>query len=391
MNSVDFELTLRPHDASGYALDARCTLSDSDGDIRLPAGLHLAPIDLTRLRSLALDDSAYGKTLSESLFADADVRNVLAQAVALTETKNVSLRLRLLIDANAPDLHAVRWELLRNPLDGEPLCTSERILFTRYLSSQDWRAIAAKPQGQLRALVVIANPSDLARYKLAEFDTQSESARIVTALSAIYVTTLTTNGQATLNNLMAKLRDGCDILYLVTHGALIGQQPHLWLEKPDGTADVVNGGELVTCLAELQEPPRLVVLASCQSAKMEMTGDGVLSALGPRLAASGVAAVIAMQGNITLRTVATFMLTFFHDPQRARVLDRSLLVARGALRDPSDVVRRRGRVIGRPRGLLPLTAEQINEKALAAVSVPAVAQVDADLVQVASEDKRRRR
>ncbi len=336
MNSADLALSIRHLDASTYALDARCTLSDGDGDIRSPVGQHLASFDFTQLRALSLDSDAYGKALSDSLFADAAVRNIFAQALAHTETKNVSLRLRLAIDANAPELHSLRWELLRHPLTGAPLSTSERILFSRYLSSQDWRAIAAKPQSQLRALVVIANPTDLAKYNLTTFDTQAEYEHIASALATISISALKTNGQASLNNLTQQLRDGCDILYLVAHGRLHGDSANLWLEKPDGTADVIEGNMLVTRLAELPEPPRLVVLASCQSAKMEMTGDGVLAALGPRLAASGVAAVVAMQGNITLRTLETFMPTFFRELQRDGVIDRAVATARGAVREQPD-------------------------------------------------------
>jgi len=130
----DLELSLRPHDATRYALEARCTLSTSDSEISLPAGQHLASFDFTQLRRLTLDSAEYGKALCEGLFADADVRTIFSQALTHSETQNGSLRLRLFIDANASELHAVRWELLHHPLSGEPLCTSERVLFSRYLS-----------------------------------------------------------------------------------------------------------------------------------------------------------------------------------------------------------------------------------------------------------------
>lgn len=336
MNVADLEISLRALDVSSYAVDARCTLSNGDGDVRLPAGQHLAPLDLTGLLQLSLDQSAYGQALSAELFADADVRSLFAQAIAQAETKHVPLRVRLLIDANVSNLHALRWELLRNPLDGELLCTSERILFSRYLQSQDFRAIPDKTPSKLRALVVIANPSNLDAYQLSTFSTQSEDERVSVALSPMAISRLTTNGQASLNNLAKHLRDGCDVLYLMAHGALIDNRPHLWLEQADGTANVVDGNEIVTRLSELQEPPRLVVLASCQSARMEMTDEGVLAALGPRLAASGVAAVVAMQGNITLRTLDTFLPTLFSELQRDGVIDRAMAVSRGAVRDKPD-------------------------------------------------------
>ncbi|MCP4372700.1 MAG: CHAT domain-containing protein, partial [Deltaproteobacteria bacterium] len=116
--------------------------------------------------------------------------------------------------------------------------------------------------------------------------------------------------------------------------------PHLWLEKESGDADVVNGDNLVTRLKELQERPRLVVLASCQSAGSGVearSGDeGALAALGPRLAEAGIPAVLAMQGNITMQTVAQFMPTFFSELQRDGQIDRAMAAARGAVRDRPD-------------------------------------------------------
>ena len=41
--------------------------------------------------------------------------------------------------------------------------------------------------------------------------------------------------------------------------------------------------------------------------------DGLLAALGPRLAEAGIPAVIAMQGNVLQRTIATFMPVFFRE------------------------------------------------------------------------------
>ena len=65
---------------------------------------------------------------------------------------------------SAPELHDVRWETLRDPGNGASLLTNESVLFSRYLSSLDWRPAGVRPKAGLRALVVIANPSDLASY-----------------------------------------------------------------------------------------------------------------------------------------------------------------------------------------------------------------------------------
>ncbi len=76
------------------------------------------------------------------------------------------------------------------------------------------------------------------------------------------------------------------------------------------------------------------MLASCQSA-----GDNIgeaLSALGPRLAEAGIPAILAMQGKISMDTVAEFMPVFFEELQRDGQIDRALAVARGTVRERPD-------------------------------------------------------
>ena len=82
-----------------------------------------------------------------------------------------------------------------------------------------------------------------------------------------------------------------------------------------GRTKVTAGKDLVDGLARLVRLPRLVVLASCQSAgtgeETHSDDEGVLAALGPRLAEAGIPAVIAMQGNVQQRTSSGFMKVFF--------------------------------------------------------------------------------
>jgi hypothetical protein len=151
---------------------------------------------------------------------------------------------------------------------------------------------------------------------------------------------LASGGSATLDGIIAQLRDGPDFLYLVCHGALLEAGPQLWLENDAGLTDVVSGEELVAHLRDMRELPRLVVLASCQSAGQgdDARSDdaGALSALGPRLAEAGVPAVLAMQGNVTMQTVEQFMPVFFHELQRDGQIDRAVAAGRGAVRERHD-------------------------------------------------------
>jgi formylglycine-generating enzyme required for sulfatase activity len=347
---ADLEIGLHRYDAERYHVELRFSHPERSADIRLGSGgPTLAQFDPQHLRGLAADAEAYGRSLSSRLFADPAVHRAFAQARSTTQTLGLSLRLRLYIGPSAPELHNLCWETLREPKQSAPLSLSEQVLFSRYLSSQDWRPVPPQPQGDLRALVVIANPTDLDDYepggqRLTPLSVEGELARARKGLEGIPLTPLASGGSATLNNLADRLRDGgngpYDILYLVCHGALVQGEPHLWLEGEGGEADVVPGSELVARLQEMQQLPRLVVLASCQSAgkgeAARASDGGVLAALGPRLAEAGVPAVLAMQGNVTMATVADFMPVFFRELQRDGQIDRAMAVARGTVRQRLD-------------------------------------------------------
>jgi hypothetical protein len=338
---AELEISLHRHDANSYAVDFRYNQPESDADIRLSQGrLSLAEFDFNKLRSLALDPAAYGQALAACLFADSTVQTAFGQARASAGSLNIPLRLRLLVGPTASELHALRWETLRDPGDNSPLFTGENLLFSRYLSSLDWRPVRLRPAGELSALVVIANPSDLDDYDMAAIDRDAELGRAKTGFGSISVTALPESDKApraTLNNLLSCLRDaGFDILYLVCHGALIKDEPWLWLEDEQGKVVRTAGSELVQGMKDLspQQRPRLVVLASCESAKAG--AEDALAGLGPLLAEAGVPAVLAMQGKISQETNGSFMGTFFKELIRDGQIDRSMAVARREVRARPD-------------------------------------------------------
>lgn len=335
---ADLEISLHRQDASSYMVEFRYSQPESDADIRLGVGKPVTvKLDLEALSKLTHDPLAYGQALAQGLFAEPAVSNAFAQARASAQSLDTALRLRLLIGASAPELHRVRWETLRDPVDNSPLFTGENLLFSRYLSSLDWRPVRLRPKNALRALAAVANPSNLADFSLAAIDESQELARARDGLGSISVTCLPgdqPDQRATLANLVSQLRQGYDILYLVCHGAFVNEESWLWLEDDQGKVARTSGEELMTRLKELEQRPRLIVLASCQSAGAG-AGDA-LAALGPRLAEAGIPAVIAMQGNVSMETVAGFMPTFFTELQRDGQIDRALSVARGQVRERLD-------------------------------------------------------
>ncbi|MDF0495332.1 CHAT domain-containing protein [Bradyrhizobium yuanmingense] len=345
MEIVELELGLHRREAGTYTVELRISRPDSDADTRVSSRFPVSQIDLEAIRRQKFDVEALGRLLAECLFADRKLRTVFAEARAVADAGNAALRLRLFVGPSAPELHLLFWEALRSPDDAAPLFTGERILFSRYLSSADWRPVRRRPKAALRGLIVIANPTDVQTYQpggraLVSLDVAAELARAKAGLEGVNCVELASGGHATLAGLVQQLRDGCDILYIVCHGALIEGEAWLWLEDATGKTHRLAASELIQQMRELRNVPALVVLASCRSAGSgddARTSDaGALAALGPGLAEAGIPAVLAMQGDVAIATMAEFMPVFFRELQRDGQIDRAVAAARGAVRDRVD-------------------------------------------------------
>jgi hypothetical protein len=353
MKSAELEISLRPPTAQGYPVGLRFTRPDDDGEI----GTGQAEIFVTFDPSLQdeAEPVLYGQQLSRMLFASQMLRDRFIECRTIAQENALPLRIRLFIEPQTEKLHTLRWETLADPQQpGEILGFSEKVFFSRFLSSADTSPVRLRRPDETRAFIFIANPADLNTYKpgnrqLAGIDVAGELQRAREALDSIPVETLNNTQRASLETLgeilrnvsTENLRAGYSVLYLVCHGALIDGQPWLVLENSEGNTEMVEGSRLIETLKNLRRRPRLIVLASCQSAgtgeALSSDDNGVLSALGPRLAQeAGIPAVLAMQGNVTMKTIAQFMPAFFRELQRDGMIDRALAVARRQVRDRHD-------------------------------------------------------
>lgn len=342
---AELELIIRRRDEQNFTIDLRFTLPDSDADIRLHRAPAVAALPRDQLAALVLEPLAYGKLLTDSLLSDNETRSAIQRAFESAQQQDVPLRLRLDLDESSPELHNLRWETLHNLLTGGTLLTSEQIYFSRYLRSSDWRPVRLRSRTDLRALVVIANPANLNDFQvegstLPAFDVPHELEMIRESLGTIPVTVVNEPGTVTVNTIIAQMREGYDIVYLLAHGAMLQGEPYLWLEDEQGQAAVVAGSDLVRRLQDLAHLPRLIVLGSCQSAGQgnddRQSRNLALSALGPRLAAAGVPAVLAMQGNVALETLRGFLPVFFRELERDGYIDRAMAAARSHVQDRND-------------------------------------------------------
>ena len=338
---AELEVALHRGQADAYRVEVR--FSDPRSEAEIPPERGLAALDAEALLLLQNDPEAYGQRLSEMLFHDAGVRSLYLQARTATQSADLFLRLRLLVGPSASELQALRWELLRDPESNAPLATSEKTLFSRFMVSRDWRPVRLQPKSELTALVAVVAPSNLGKYGLAEVDLAGEVERATSALTGTRVTVAGQDQPLTSKLLVERLRAGVDILYLVCHGALSRktQEPVLYLQKENGEVDLARGGDLAERISEMPQPPRLVVLASCESAGKESgtTADdkpAAQSSLAPLLAEAGVPAVLAMQGKISMETVKQAMPVFFKELLDDGQIDRAMAVARGVVRDRAD-------------------------------------------------------
>jgi formylglycine-generating enzyme required for sulfatase activity len=337
MAQADLELLITQPGGQSFGLTLRFRHPAANLDKPFSA---LWTLDEAALRQRETDPAAYGECLASQLLAGPGARAFFDQALDTAAAQRIPLHLRLFISNEARALHSLRWETLRLPDSVAPLAAGEWVRFSRYLDSAGWRPASVPQQGSLTALIAIASP-DVTGTTLAEVRTGDELIAARAGLAGIHAAELATRGQVTLPNLLARLRDGCDILYLVAHGMVVDGEPQVLLETVDGGRAWTPGAELAARLDEMAQPPSLALLLSCQSAgtgDADQAGqdDGALAGLGPRLAAAGVPAVVAMQGNFSMTTAAAFTPVFLAELRRDGQVDRAMAIARGAVQHRPD-------------------------------------------------------
>ena len=327
---ADLEVVFRRRDERSYGLSFRYS-SPNDEAVHPARSEPVIALDFSALSGD--DPQAYSDTLSRAFFTP-EVKAEFRTFRDITERSGLSLRVRLSIDLTVPELHAVHWETLRDPdlpadQGNAPLFMGEQTVVSRFLSSGDWRPVRLSARAKLRALVVVANPSTSSAYNLSEIDVKEETDRIAEAMAGIEIVSFRTEGAVPVTKLAETLRQGFDILYLVCHGRMQGQEPFLYLAEGPATPGI----DLVQAIREMDKRPRMVVLVSCQSAGR----CGVaLAGLGPRLVEAGIPAVIAMQGNIFVSTASSFMKRFFTELLSDGQIDRAMSLARGEVRKTDD-------------------------------------------------------
>lgn len=356
-NAVEIQVGLA-WSAQQAAFDVSLHASTSDEVRFLEMPHEPFRLDLPALRALIPQNDDYAASLSDQLFAIPKLRDNFIEMATLADNAGILLHVRLMLDRVAPaEYHTVRWELLLDPRDGRPIALKPKMTFTRFVTPRTHRTISLRTKGDLRALVVAADPepAELARYgefgggglPLQPINAREEATRAKDCLRPIATTVLCGRGKATLDGITGLLQDaerrgqGYDIVYLIAHGALHEQGPVLYLDSESGGVAPVAGASFTEAMTALDRPPTLVVLSSCETAASaadpEVTSMGESAvALGPMLSGDGICSVIAMHGRATVETVETFMPKFFTTLQQSGSIYQAMLEARMAVRERWD-------------------------------------------------------
>jgi WD40 repeat protein len=299
-------------------------------------------LDREGLLLTQLDPKDYGTILGQAVFRD-DVRDAFVQAVTKSDD-----RLHVLLFVEDAELRTLRWERLCAPLDGrwDFLGLNQRVPFSLYLPSVTDQRFPPIGRRDLRALVLVANPGGLDKYRLTPFDAAATVQNVRTALGLIPCEVLATVegavGPPTLDALCRRITaEPYTLLHIVCHGQFKGDDTILYWANADGTVEPVTGTRLLERLSRLRGArslPRFAFLSACESAVAE-AGEG-LSGLAQRMVRDrhvGMPAVLAMTEKVSVQTAQRLSAAFYSRLREHGKVDLALAEACAGSVDRSDI------------------------------------------------------
>jgi hypothetical protein len=350
-----------------YKVELRFDDLASDGENDPVSGpCRIVPEEFEEPQS-QVEAQAYGVKLSDGLFRSDDDEKVLTcfqNVMLVLKTRGGRVRVKLVIEQDAPELQALIWELLTDPDDPKiRISTNVKTPFSRFLFGRGWTTLPRLSKSDMKALIAIPAPTNWDFWGLTKVEAAKEVALAKSLLKDVQPHAM--EGPVTLDALVNEIRDGgYHLLYLVCHGAMVPpdssespedfengvapdeastlQQsirlPYLWLEDNKRELKTESGGLLASRLKELGvDLPRLMILVSCESANARgWTGQSAHASLAPRLVNAGVPALIAMQGKIKVETAHKFIEPFLNQMMQHGGIDQAMAVARGEIREMQD-------------------------------------------------------
>ncbi len=254
-----------------------------------------------------------GARLFRTLFGD----EVLREAWGESRGRYSQRRIRLRIDPDAPEIHAIPWELMhdaRTDRVPQPVAADATTPFSRFVAGE-WSPLPPITKFPIKLLIGIANPDNLEDYNLTNIDVNQERDIIQTAFSDIkneLIDLVFLDQPVTISSIAEALEEGPQLLHLVAHGVYSKKMntASLYLADSENKVELVKDHEMAGLLQRLSQPPHLVFLASCQSATRNPAD--AFRGFAPTLIKAGVPAVLAMQDKIAVNAAREFTRTFYH-------------------------------------------------------------------------------
>ncbi len=325
---VNLEIRIFKREDAGYPI--RFELILVDGQHQQFNGGYLSTDILNWVPSASANQD--GETLFGYLNANAEFK----QAWATIRGQYEQRRVRLRIDNEAPELHTIPWELLRDTSPNYPpkiLAADADTPFSRYMTGA-WEAGQSIAERPIKILVAIANPGNLTDFSLSPIDVAVEQEIIETAYSKLtsdQVQLTFLNSPVTLPGLEERLKEGYHILHIVAHGSFSTRSntAALFLADNDNKVKIEDEINFKAMVDRQGQKPQLVFLASCQSATRHSAD--AFRGIGPQLIAAGIPAVLAMQDFIPVKTTEMFTHTFYRQLIQHGQVDLAGNEARSAL------------------------------------------------------------
>lgn len=267
----------------------------------------------------------YGTRLGAALLSG-PVGDTFRASLATRGADN--LRVRLCLD-EAPELRPVPWEYLYDAPLARFLTLSSETPTVRLIDSVE-RPPTVTVEAPLRILVMIASPSDLPPLAV---DREEQLLRATTAdLVGRHQLELTVlrGADASLSALQMALLEPYHVFHFIGHGGFDTETQHgvLALERPDGTAHRVDGGQLATLLHDAKLL-QLAVLNACEGARS--SGHDTFSGVAQALVRQGLPAVVAMQTEISDRAALVFTHELYAYLTRGLPIDAAICEVRKAM------------------------------------------------------------
>jgi hypothetical protein len=357
MNTFEFEITIQSKLVNNsWPVVVRCK-EPHGSTIHAKGILQLSQYDWHQLIAAIENEKEYGTILGKSLFIES-VQDTFLRSLSKSSIQNGILRILLSIEADEKDeIRTLHWERLCAPIDADGawnlLALDQRVPFSIYIPTIIDRPFPTIGRRNLRALVLVASPSNLKeKYELEPFNIEAALSGVKEALGDIpYDILANANnikgvlGPPTLQELSKQLTNAPQpyiLLHFVCHGMVSkdgNRETALFWATEDNQVLRVTGTELIEQLRLVGNHrglPRFAFLCTCESAAP--TAEVGLGGLAQRLVRElGMPAVVAMTRKVSVKTALDLGQSFYRRLRESGEVDVALQEATAGLGERYDI------------------------------------------------------